>query len=675
LQPLFEARLARQHKKIIAWAESKLAKAESDPAKPRKITLEELQRVIAEDLSPQIIAALEKGLTDGGKQMEDLLGVKFNAKDPRVLDFIKEKEIKLAGDIDEATVEAVRGSIETGYKNGETEAAIIKRVVESGQFSEGRAQRIARTEAHSSILTGAHEGMRQGGVTEREWLAASDEKTRDTHREADGQKVGIDEKYEVGDAELAYPGDPNGPPEEIINCFHPDTIIQGRALVASRFRYAGPMREIVTRSGKRLSVTPNHPVLTPQGFVPAKALLEGQDVLSYGSVGERRVAPGIEAYNQHGPIKIEKAFDAIRTAGGLSPRKVRADDFHGDAAFGQGDVEVAILDWKLLLDAKTKRAKSERESVLVGSAMSKADEACSGTGDPAGHRIGAAPASGPSAGALAADSGGIGFHPAPLEGFRFGPAAQLDICRCETAEEQGAGYPSLARELIRRSTGEIKADQVVEVRDFFFTGHVFDLQTETGWIIANGIFSSNCRCTELIIRAEVSPEDFADALEMLGNKAAQEEARDAIKADFEDYETSRMKADDVEPLEVKRGTGKQADYDSDEATLTIGPKATNPDIADGVREHIVASVTTKTDARNFFNEVGTGKLPEPAGTGGERAQAVRAIAKIVAGDRKGLEALIGEKLSDAEWKQYQVIGKHYYASAGSTGKTPAKEKR
>lgn len=53
---------------------------------------------------------------------------------------------------------------------------------------------------------------------EKEWLALDDDRTRDTHAEADGQRVDLEDPFQVGDNELMYPGDPDGDPEEVINC-------------------------------------------------------------------------------------------------------------------------------------------------------------------------------------------------------------------------------------------------------------------------------------------------------------------------------------------------------------------------------------------------------------------------------------------------------------------------
>lgn len=80
-------------------------------------------------------------------------------------------------------------------------------------------ENIARTEVLGSLNAGRDDEYRESGVVSgEEWLAVQDERTRDSHAEADGQTVGIDEQFTVGGVKLDYPGDPNGPPEEICQC-------------------------------------------------------------------------------------------------------------------------------------------------------------------------------------------------------------------------------------------------------------------------------------------------------------------------------------------------------------------------------------------------------------------------------------------------------------------------
>ena len=50
---------------------------------------------------------------------------------------------------------------------------------------------------------------------QKQWMAALDSRTRDSHRELDGEKADIDGRFSNG---LSYPGDPTGPASEVWNC-------------------------------------------------------------------------------------------------------------------------------------------------------------------------------------------------------------------------------------------------------------------------------------------------------------------------------------------------------------------------------------------------------------------------------------------------------------------------
>ncbi len=82
-----------------------------------------------------------------------------------------------------------------------------------------RTERIVRTEVNRASNYGSLEGMKSIGVEMKKvWLSAFTEKSRPTHMDADGQKVGLNEPFEVGSEFLQYPGDPKGSAGETINC-------------------------------------------------------------------------------------------------------------------------------------------------------------------------------------------------------------------------------------------------------------------------------------------------------------------------------------------------------------------------------------------------------------------------------------------------------------------------
>ena len=53
---------------------------------------------------------------------------------------------------------------------------------------------------------------------EKTWIATLDGKTRNSHFAADGQRAPLAGTFTVGGAQLAFPGDPDGPPDEVANC-------------------------------------------------------------------------------------------------------------------------------------------------------------------------------------------------------------------------------------------------------------------------------------------------------------------------------------------------------------------------------------------------------------------------------------------------------------------------
>lgn len=81
-----------------------------------------------------------------------------------------------------------------------------------------RSLRIARTELTDTINDGTNETLRKEGHQYKEWSTVIDGRERETHAEADGQVVGIQNYFRVGGASCAYPGDDMLPPSESINC-------------------------------------------------------------------------------------------------------------------------------------------------------------------------------------------------------------------------------------------------------------------------------------------------------------------------------------------------------------------------------------------------------------------------------------------------------------------------
>lgn len=122
--------------------------------------------------------------------------------------------------ISSTTRKDVKRVIDKGIKDGLGEREIAKMIREvSPVLANSRAQRIARTEAHRASAISAQATAKASGVElKREWVAAKNERTRKSHRDADGQVVEMNQPFNVGGYDLMYPADPSGPAHLTINC-------------------------------------------------------------------------------------------------------------------------------------------------------------------------------------------------------------------------------------------------------------------------------------------------------------------------------------------------------------------------------------------------------------------------------------------------------------------------
>ncbi len=112
--------------------------------------------------------------------------------------------------------------IARSIKDGESLAETADRLKNTfANISEKwRAERIARTEIGIVSSEAQDRGARKSGLDLlKEWVAVEDDRRRDTHKAADGQRVGMDEFFIVGNDKMLRPHDIiNGTKKNYINC-------------------------------------------------------------------------------------------------------------------------------------------------------------------------------------------------------------------------------------------------------------------------------------------------------------------------------------------------------------------------------------------------------------------------------------------------------------------------
>lgn len=312
---------------------------------------------------------------------------------------------------------------------------------------------------------------------------------------------------------------------------HPGCVVEGTEVSAdgvralTRRRYSGRLVVLRTGTGEKLTVTPNHPVLTDQGWVRADRLQVGDRVVrSGGSQGAGRRRPD----QQQSPTRVEDLWRAATVLGGLLPRSVplAPEDLHGDG--GDGEVEVVLVDRHLanigdvsfvqpggehgLVDAHGRRIGLSRSGVLapvLDRLLLPANGLVRGGGDP-----------------LALP----GTVPVPQESS-LGLRADRNFSAPETPDDGGAGYAEVGRELLDRLAGQVEFSDLVEVDITTGSCHVYNLETREGWYTGSSLVVSNCKCTTIPVIGVQDPggtlnsEDLGRIYDAAGGSTAAEKLR------------------------------------------------------------------------------------------------------------------------------------------------------
>ena len=115
----------------------------------------------------------------------------------------------------------IAGEISRGIAGGQMYNEIARNIANWGRIPKNNAMRIARTEAHriqcKATADAQFKAKEKGADVVKQWDSSLDGKTRDTHRELDGQIRELEEEFEIAGHKAMHPGG-FGRPEEDINC-------------------------------------------------------------------------------------------------------------------------------------------------------------------------------------------------------------------------------------------------------------------------------------------------------------------------------------------------------------------------------------------------------------------------------------------------------------------------
>lgn len=152
--------------------------------------------------------------------------VQFDSR-PAVVAYLAQVESRMR-DVDNEVYTRVAARVAQGTQEGwsipQTAEALSELLDQNNPLWRNRATVVARTETIGALNAGRTDSFQAIATEvpelrfEQQWLATDDLRTRPTHRAADGQRIAVGARFQVGSSELRFPGDPLGPADETIQC-------------------------------------------------------------------------------------------------------------------------------------------------------------------------------------------------------------------------------------------------------------------------------------------------------------------------------------------------------------------------------------------------------------------------------------------------------------------------
>lgn len=321
-------------------------------------------------------------------------------------------------------------------------------------------------------------------------------------------------------------------------CLPAETIVEAVGIkgVSKRW-YSGEMITIETKSGNKLSATPNHPILTDKGWVAIGLLKPGMHVMSRPNIQREEI---IGPDHTDMPSRIGEIVEAFLEAseGTTIPVEVAPEDFHGDGAGS----EVAIIGTNRLLGISL-------EEAYLNEKMSKSKLSTSDMALPqlvSGSRLHSllkrdsfTKICQPSSSSLTPPS--LRTPVREREFSRLALCSESDISLCQSPQDRTSCNPQLPSDFnisvspkilshdvfgIQISTPPMRnaqivkpgkdsanvnteffrqrrttptdaylSDEIISVNSASFSGHVYNLETEDHTYIAGNIVTHNCKNT------------------------------------------------------------------------------------------------------------------------------------------------------------------------------------
>ncbi|MDD5049240.1 MAG: phage minor head protein [Methanoregulaceae archaeon] len=393
------------------------------------------------------------------------------------LEWLAERNLTALTGITEKIADDITRIVGEGIMQGLSAREVSNNIDAVADLVEGRARTISRTETMYALNQGALNRYHDVGVTKVRWITARDDQVCDECEALDGKEFDID----------SVPDIPRHP-----NCLLPDTFCEAPELVAaSMVSYSGPVIELVLSPGNTLTVTPNHMILTPDGFAAADLLNEG-DYIFYCPLPERKIA--IDPDNYRNPTRIDNIFNSLIESRRCSTISMPAapEDLHGDGRGCYGNINVVRPDGFLVDDGEPRINQHLTTDSFNSGGF---DSNLSRDRSLAEFLMCAAHATDGGMSALRESAPFFRTRLRHTQKHKLGASARSNSDLFQPSGYEWPGYIQSLRDCLDRFPRIVSPAKIVEVNIDTFHGKVYDLQTLSTLFIANSVIVSNCRCT------------------------------------------------------------------------------------------------------------------------------------------------------------------------------------
>lgn len=449
---------------------------------------------------------------------------------------LTEEAVRQSTELSELISESIIRTLKDEAIYQEGPATLARRVQDLWGGQKYRAERFARTFSADVATSTALNRYQNNGIEDIQFYATIDERTSPQCRALNGTIFKS-----------------NSPEAKRYSCpLHHNCFIEGTRfeltgdlVAAFRGWYDGEVIELTLSNGSRLTVTPNHMLLTPHGFLAAEFAANGDDVICSSTFQRDRLP--IHPDNDNIYPRVEEIFSTLGISGSMFSVCMPASpiDLHNDGKFIQGNIDIIFP--KCLL-------KSTRESSFskhVCEDLLRSTNECLSTFPRSGDLLHvlfsmAFSTDGGMSGSRQTDSffggrlGHSGIHCVASSsnsdtvfdqsGFYYSSIAPEMFTKCfdgnagviepdelvcinvnsldfssflsipndnshffESVNYSIGLYTESLSELCRRYSGLVELCKVIKVNVVPYHGYVYDFQTLSTLCIGNGVVTSNCR--------------------------------------------------------------------------------------------------------------------------------------------------------------------------------------